>query len=48
MEKEAIFYGVGKATEESSGVQWDLLSSELIPTIWRRKKKIAIKFTVIL
>lgn len=47
MEKEAIFCRVGKATEDSSGVPCDLLSSELIPTIWRREKKIAIKFTVI-
>ena len=47
VEKEALFCRVGKATEESSGVQCDLLSSELIPTIWRRKKKIAIKFTLI-
>lgn len=39
VEKEAIFCRAGKATEESSGVQRDLLSSELIPTVWREKKK---------
>lgn len=40
VKKEAIFCRAGKATEETSGVQRDLLSSELIPTVWREKKKL--------
>lgn len=44
--KEAVFCRVGKATEESSGVQWDP-SSELIPKLWRRKRITVIKSIVI-
>lgn len=40
VKKEVILYSVGKATEDILGVQCGLLSSELIHTTWKRKRKL--------